>query len=53
MKIIESAKKMQALSESLRNQGKIVTFVPTMGYFHEGHLDLMREGRKRGRGFVR
>ena len=48
MKIIESAKKMQTLSESLRNQGKIVTFVPTMGYFHEGHLDLMREGRKRG-----
>jgi pantoate--beta-alanine ligase len=48
MKIIESAKEMQALSESLRNQRKIVTFVPTMGYFHEGHLDLMREGRKRG-----
>jgi pantoate--beta-alanine ligase len=48
MKIIESAKKMQALSESLRNHRKIVTFVPTMGYFHEGHLDLMREGRKRG-----
>jgi pantoate--beta-alanine ligase len=48
MKIIESAKKMQALSESLRNQRKIVTFVPTMGYFHEGHLDLMREGRKKG-----
>ena len=48
MKIIKSVKEMQALSESLRNQGKIVTFVPTMGYFHEGHLDLMREGRKRG-----
>ena len=48
MKIIESAKAMQALSESLRNQGKIVTFVPTMGYFHEGHLNLMREARKRG-----
>jgi pantoate--beta-alanine ligase len=48
MKIIESAKKMQALSESLRNQRKIVTFIPTMGYFHKGHLDLMREGRKRG-----
>jgi pantoate--beta-alanine ligase len=48
MKIIKSAKEMQALSESLRNQGKIVTFVPTMGYFHEGHLNLMREGRKRG-----
>jgi pantoate--beta-alanine ligase len=39
---------MQSFSETLRNQGKIVTFVPTMGYFHEGHLNLMREGRKRG-----
>jgi pantoate--beta-alanine ligase len=48
MKIIKSAKEMQALSESLRNQGKVVTFVPTMGYFHEGHLNLMREGRRRG-----
>jgi pantoate--beta-alanine ligase len=48
MKIIKSAKEMQVLSESLRNQGTIVTFVPTMGYFHEGHLNLMREGRKRG-----
>ena len=48
MKIIDSARDMQAFSESLRKEGKIVTFVPTMGYFHEGHLDLMREGRRRG-----
>ncbi len=48
MQIIETARKMQVFSESLRNQGKIVTFVPTMGYFHEGHLNLMREGRRRG-----
>ncbi|MBA4396410.1 MAG: pantoate--beta-alanine ligase [Syntrophus sp. (in: bacteria)] len=48
MKIIKSAKEMQSFSESLRNRGKIITFVPTMGYFHEGHLNLMREGRKRG-----
>ena len=39
---------MQSFSESLRKEGKIVTFVPTMGYFHEGHLNLMREGRRRG-----
>ncbi len=48
MKIIESAREMQDFSESLRKEGKIVTFVPTMGYFHEGHLNLMREGRRRG-----
>ena len=48
MKIVESAREMQSFSESLRKEGKIVTFVPTMGYFHEGHLDLMREGRRRG-----
>ena len=48
MNIITSANEIQVLSESLRNQGKIVTFVPTMGYFHEGHLNLMREGRRRG-----
>lgn len=48
MKIIKSVKDMQSFSEALRNQGKIITFVPTMGYFHEGHLNLMREGRRRG-----
>ena len=48
MKIIESVKEMQEFSESLRNSGKKISFVPTMGYFHRGHLSLMEEGRKRG-----
>ena len=48
MKIIETVKEMQAYAESLRIAGKKIAFVPTMGYFHEGHLDLMRVGRKRG-----
>jgi pantoate--beta-alanine ligase len=46
MKVVESIKEMQSLSESLRLSGKILSFVPTMGYFHEGHLSLMKEARK-------
>ena len=48
MEIIETVKKMQSYSESLRVSGKKISFVPTMGYFHEGHLNLMREGKKIG-----
>jgi pantoate--beta-alanine ligase len=46
MKVIDSILQMQSLAESMRLQGKRISFVPTMGYFHEGHLDLMREARK-------
>jgi pantoate--beta-alanine ligase len=38
---------MQVFSESARNSGQKISFVPTMGYFHDGHLSLMREGRQR------
>lgn len=48
MEIIRATKEMQAYSEAQRNQGKRLSFVPTMGYFHDGHLNLMREGRKKG-----
>ncbi|TFG37480.1 MAG: pantoate--beta-alanine ligase [Syntrophobacterales bacterium] len=48
MEVFETAEEMQRYSESLRIQGKKISFVPTMGYLHEGHLNLMREGRKRG-----
>jgi len=48
MKIIRSVKAMQNFAESVRLRGGRIAFVPTMGYFHEGHLNLMRMGRKRG-----
>jgi len=46
MRVIESIKEMQSHCESLRLSGKRISFVPTMGYFHEGHLSLMREARR-------
>ena len=46
MEIISKVKDMQVKSEALRRAGKRIGFVPTMGYFHEGHLALMRKARK-------
>ena len=48
MKIIHEPREMQSFSDGLRNQGKRIILVPTMGYFHEGHLSLMRIGRELG-----
>lgn len=46
LKVIESAKAMQSHCEQFRLAGKKISFVPTMGYFHEGHLSLMKEARR-------
>lgn len=47
MEIIASPVEMQRWSETARRRGETLAFVPTMGFLHEGHLTLMREGRKR------
>jgi pantoate--beta-alanine ligase len=48
MQIIRTVGEMKEFSSRSRKAGKTIAFVPTMGFFHEGHLSLMREGRKRG-----
>src|SRR3972149_12297366 len=48
MKVIEKVSEMQNWTEAERCAGKRIALVPTMGFLHEGHLSLVREGRKRG-----
>lgn len=42
MLIIETVEQMHRQSEAFRAAGQTIALVPTMGYFHEGHLELMR-----------
>ncbi len=48
VEIIKTVKEMQKHSDRSRLSGKTIVLVPTMGFFHEGHLSLMRKGRKIG-----
>jgi pantoate--beta-alanine ligase len=52
MRIIESIHEMRNWSEAERRAGRRIVLVPTMGALHEGHLSLVREGKKSGERLV-
>jgi pantoate--beta-alanine ligase len=48
MLILERIAQMQSWSDAERRQGRKIAFVPTMGFLHDGHLSLVRDGKRRG-----
>ena len=45
MDILKTKAQMQAWSAAKKRQGKTISFVPTMGYLHKGHVSLLEKGK--------
>lgn len=47
MRVVRKVKTMQDIAQDAKRKGRVIGFVPTMGYLHEGHLSLARIARKK------
>lgn len=46
MKILKKIKDVRKEIEKTKKENKIIGFVPTMGYLHEGHISLIKRAKK-------
>jgi pantoate--beta-alanine ligase len=46
MKVIASISEMTHFSEAVRKKDQSISFVPTMGFLHDGHLALMSKAKE-------
>jgi pantoate--beta-alanine ligase len=45
MELITTVPRMKAYVKGIKKRSETICLVPTMGYLHKGHLDLMRKGK--------